>query len=155
NLASRSLAMVRRYRDGRIPDVAVDTAIVDTFAGLPDTVTAMLDEGRVSQALDEIWQRVRRLNRYVEEQAPWTLAKAEKEAPDDTAALDTVLRTLTEGVRSVAVLLHPWLPASTVRLLDALVAPSLAWEDALPGSGPATTVGELPPLFPKDRVAAG
>ncbi|MDX8151196.1 class I tRNA ligase family protein [Patulibacter brassicae] len=160
NLASRSLAMVRRYRDGIVPDVAVDPEIAAAFAGLPDAVAGLLDDGQVSQALDEIWQRVRRLNRYVEERAPWTLAKAEKPgaagepgaAPD---ALDVVLRTLVEGVRSVAVLLHPWLPAATTTLLDALGAPDLDWDGGALGARGASAepVGELAPLFPKDLPA--
>ena len=73
-------------------------------------------------ALDEIWQRVRRLNRYVEEQAPWRLAKE----PERAEELDRVLRTLVEGLRAVTVLLWPYLPASAERLLAALGAPELS-----------------------------
>lgn len=150
NLASRSLAMVRRYRDGQTPDVAVDPAIGAEFEGLPGEVARLLDGGQISQALDAVWQRVRRLNRYVEEQAPWTLAKAEKAESASTADLDRVLRTLVEGVRATAVLLHPWLPASTEKLLAAIGCPDLDWSGAALGAGPAPAVGELEPLFPKD-----
>ncbi|WP_320670994.1 class I tRNA ligase family protein [Patulibacter defluvii] len=149
NLASRSLAMVRRYRDGQVPDVAVDAEIETEFEGLPAEVARLLDEGQISQALDAVWQRVRRLNRYVEERAPWTLAKAEKDGAEP-AALDAVLRTLVEGVRSTAVLLHPWLPASTEKLLAAIGCPDLDWSGAALGAGQARSVGELEPLFPKD-----
>ena len=79
---------------------------------------ALLDRAELTQALDVIWQRVRRLNRYVEERAPWTLAKDEQRAGD----LDGVLASLAEGVRVVSLLLVPYLPASTERLLDALGA---------------------------------
>ena len=65
-------------------------------------VCALLDGADLSGALEAIWQRVRRLNRYVEEQAPWTLAKD----PDRAAELDRVLASLAEGLRVVAVLLH-------------------------------------------------
>ncbi|WP_036725843.1 methionine--tRNA ligase [Patulibacter minatonensis] len=165
NLASRSTAMVRRYRDSVVPDVAVDPVVAASFAGLGDTVSRMLDDGQISQALEAIWERVRLLNRFVEEQAPWTLAKAEKVDPTSegfdpdeltraTADLDRVLRTLVEGVRVLAVLLHPWLPSSTVVLLDALNVPDLAWSGAELGTGAAGAVGDLAPLFPKDRAAA-
>jgi methionyl-tRNA synthetase len=154
NLASRSTAMVRRYRDARVPDVDVDPEVARAFAGLPDTVASMLDDGQISQALEAIWERVRLLNRYVETTAPWTLAKAEKQDGAAPGDLDRVLRTLVEGVRALAVLLHPWLPSSTATLLDALGAPDLAWSGAELGAGTAGSVGELAPLFPKDRTAA-
>ncbi|WP_210494381.1 methionine--tRNA ligase [Patulibacter sp. SYSU D01012] len=154
NLASRSIAMVRRYRDGQASDVAVDPEIAAAFDGLDAQVAALLDDGQISQALEAIWERVRRLNRFVEERAPWALAKAEKNDGADPAALDVVLRTLIEGVRVLGVLLHPWLPTSTGTLLDALGAPVLAWDGARLGAGAAGEVGELAPLFPKDRAAA-
>ncbi|WP_022929523.1 methionine--tRNA ligase [Patulibacter americanus] len=152
NLASRSLAMVRRYRDGRVPDAALDPEIAAAFDGLGDAVARQLDEGQISQALETIWERVRRLNRFVEERAPWTLAKAEKNDAASPEALDVVLHTLVEGVRALGVLLHPWLPTSTETLLDALGCPDLAWSGTTLGSGTPTTVGELAPLFPKDRA---
>lgn len=165
NLASRSTAMVRRYRDGVVPAVDPDPEVAAAFARLPETVARMLDDGQISQALEAIWERVRLLNRFVESTAPWTLAKAEKGDPTaegfdpsevDRARgdLDRVLLTLVEGVRALAVLLHPWLPSSTVVLLDALGAPDLAWSGATLGSGAVGAVGELAPLFPKDRSAA-
>ena len=62
---------------------------------------------------------MRRLNRYVEEQAPWQLAKD----PERAADLDRVLRTLAEGLRVVTVLLAPWIPGAAEKLLAALGAP--------------------------------
>jgi methionyl-tRNA synthetase len=100
---------------------------------------------------------VRRLNRYVEEQAPWKLAKDETQADH----LRVVLRSLAEGLRTVTVLLHPYLPATVDKLLDALGvadeggddgdgAGRLALEHARFGAGPVgTPIGELAPLFPK------
>src|SRR3954452_25125170 len=68
NLASRTLAMVVRYRDGRAPDLQIDPALAADFDGLADRVAELVDRVELTQALDVIWQRVRRLNRYVEEQ---------------------------------------------------------------------------------------
>ena len=62
---------------------------------------ALLDEAQLTPALDEIWQRVRRLNRYVEERQPWVLARSQAAA--DQALLDTTLYTLADCVRSLAV----------------------------------------------------
>src|SRR3989440_771159 len=71
NLASRTIAMVERYRDGVVPEVGVDPELAAEFQGLPDRVAELLDRAEVTQALELIWQRVRRANRYVEERAPW------------------------------------------------------------------------------------
>src|SRR5579859_2579024 len=70
NLASSTLAMVQRYRDGVTPAVARDPELEAEFEGLPQEVAALMDRAEPTQALDHIWRRVRRLNRYVEERAP-------------------------------------------------------------------------------------
>jgi methionyl-tRNA synthetase len=145
NLAGRTLAMVARYRDGVAPAVEPDPAIAADFAGLPERVGELIDGVQLTVALDEIWQRVRRCNRYVEEQAPWQLAKDEARAQE----LDRVLGTLVEGLRVLAVLLHPYLPASTATLLTALGAPDVALAGARLGAGTVGRVAQIEPLFPK------
>ena len=109
-------------------------------------MSALLDKAEVTQALERIWVRVRRLNRYVEETQPWQLAKD----PEQAARLQTVLRSLAEGLRVVTVLLHPYIPESTEKLLDALGAPDVALSGAVYGSHPGgQPVQKLAPLFPK------
>lgn len=147
NLASRTIAMVHRYRDGVAPAVALDPELDGDFAGLAGEVRWLIDRAELTGALEVIWQRVRRLNRYVEECAPWQLAKDEGRAQE----LDRVLCTLLGGLRVLGVLLHPYLPASTDRLLAALGVEgrSLAsahWEAT---QTPAQPVGQLDSLFPK------
>ena len=148
NLASRTLAMIGRYRDGVVPDVDVDATLAPDFEGLVAEVSGLLDRAEITQALERIWQRVRRLNRYVEERAPWQLAKE----PERAAELDTTLRSLAEGIRAVTVLLHPYMPETAAKLLVALGDEELALESAgfgdRPGGG---TVGKLPQLFPKPQ----
>ena len=78
NLAGRTLAMVGRYRDGQVADLAPDPVLAADFDGLSERVSELLDRTELTLALDEIWQRVRRLNRYVEEQAPWQLARGRR-----------------------------------------------------------------------------
>jgi methionyl-tRNA synthetase len=146
NLASRTIAMLVRYRDGRVSAGAVDPVLSADFAGLSERVGGHFDRAELTLALDEIWQRVRRLNRYVEEQAPWLLAKDETRAED----LDRVLRTLAEGLRSVTVLLWPYLPASAKRLLAALGAPDVSLAGAGLGAGRIERVSTIESLFPKD-----
>src|SRR5271165_343960 len=145
NLASRTIAMLLRYRDGAVPAGELDPVLVADFEGLVERVSAQLDAAELTGALDEIWQRVRRLNRYVEEQAPWQLAKDDSRAAD----LDRVLGTLAEGLRVVTVLLWPYLPASAERLLGALGAPSLSLTGAELGAGEMQRVSPIESLFPK------
>ncbi len=146
NLASRSLAMIARYRDGVVPDVEPDPTLASDLASLPDEVTGLLDRAELSQALEAIWQRVRRLNRYVEERAPWQLARA----PERSVQLDQTLAGLAEGLRSLSVLLHPYMPMTVARLLDALDQPALEFAGAAYGAGArGRRVRALEPLFPK------
>jgi methionyl-tRNA synthetase len=146
NLASRTIGMLNRYRDGAVSPGQLDPALAEDFAGLSERVAAQVDRAELTLALDEIWQRVRRLNRYVEEQAPWKLAKDENAA----AELDRVLRTLAEGLRTVGVLLWPYIPASSERLLGALGAPEVSYASAELGAGRIERVQTLDSLFPKD-----
>jgi methionyl-tRNA synthetase len=146
NLASRTIAMILRYRDGVVPAVATDAALAADFDGLSENVAERFDRADVTQALEVIWQRVRRLNRYVEERAPWQLAR------DDSAAgaLDETLASLTEGLRVVSVLLHPYMPASVERCLEAVGADGVDYSGASFGSrGSGARATALEPLFPK------
>ncbi|HWK17334.1 MAG TPA: methionine--tRNA ligase [Solirubrobacteraceae bacterium] len=147
NLASRTLAMIGRYRDGVIPTVATDPELAREFEGLAGEVARLLDGAEPTQALETIWRRVRRLNRYVEERAPWQLAKD----PARSEELDQTLASLAEGLRVVSVLLHPYIPESVETLLAAIGSPALAYagaEFAERGSG--GSVDALEPMFPKN-----
>ena len=131
-------------RSSRTAELAGD------FDGLAERVAELLDGAQLTPALDEIWQRVRRLNRYVEERAPWQLAPRTRARPGE---LDVALRSLAEGLRVVAVLLHAYMPASTGRLLAALGQPdTLARRRPLRRRRRAgASVQALEPLFPKRR----
>jgi methionyl-tRNA synthetase len=146
NLASRTVAMVRRYREGVVPTTATDPALAADFDGLVGEVVDLIDAAEVSVALERIWQRVRRCNRYVEEHAPWQLAKD----PDRAAELDRTLASLIEAVRVISILLTPYMPASTERLLDALHCSERTLSDAaFAPRGSGQTLDALEPLFPK------
>jgi methionyl-tRNA synthetase len=144
NLANRTLALTERYRDGQVPEAEVDPAITGDFEGAPERVQALLDEAQLTQALEEIWKLVRRLNQYVEETRPWDLSKEESESE----RLDQVLYNLAEGLRVTTLLLHPYMPETTARLLEALGEPSRELE-ALGSREGGGRIDRIPPLFPK------
>jgi methionyl-tRNA synthetase len=146
NLASRTFAMLLRYRDGAVPAVATDPSLFSDFARLPGQVAQLLDRAEATQALELIWLRVRRLNRYVEERAPWQLARD----PDAAGELDRTLASLAEGLRALSVLLHPYIPSSTARLLEAIGHRDVDYASASFGEqGRSVSVTALEPLFPK------
>ena len=151
NLASRTLAMVDRYREGVVPDAAVDSVLAEAFAGLPEQVCDLLDRAELSQGLDAIWERIRRLNRYVGEREPWKLAKDAGAAGD----LDVVLRSLVEGLRVVTVLLHSYMPETTARLMTAIGDADDPFAIAAAGYGSGPTGARVerldPPLFPRPQ----
>jgi methionyl-tRNA synthetase len=142
NLASRTLAMIERYREGVVPDAAPDPEL--GFDGFDGEVRELLDRVEISQALEEIWVRVRRLNRYVEETKPWELAKDDSQAE----RLDSVLYNLAEGIRFLALLLHPYMPETSGALLDALAEGNREL-DAFGARGGGQTIERIGPLFPK------
>jgi methionyl-tRNA synthetase len=133
-----------------VPAGPPDPVLEGDFEGLSERVAALVDRAELTPALEAAWQPVRRLNRYVEEQAPWQLAKDPARAED----LDRVLRTLAEGLRVVTVLLAPWLPETADRLLAALGTRDLSLRGARLGAGRLERVERLEPLFPKEASAA-
>jgi methionyl-tRNA synthetase len=151
NLASRTLAMIERYRDGVVPTGGATAALAADFEGLAEAVCERIEALELTAALDEIWRRIKLLNRYVQEEEPWKLSKDE----DQADRLDEVLYTLAEGLRVVSVLLHPFMPESAERLLTALGREDLSLELARFGavSGGAT-VGDLGQLFPRIEAEA-
>ncbi|MDQ3850198.1 MAG: class I tRNA ligase family protein [Actinomycetota bacterium] len=148
NLASRVIAMVHRYRGGTLPNAPPDPALADELDSAHIEVSTLLDQADLTGALEVAWQRVRRLNRYVEERAPWTLARDDERA----AELDRVLVSLAEGLRVIAVVLHPWLPESTEKLLTALGTRSVALPSARVQGAGIRQIAKLEPLFPKPQA---
>ncbi len=148
NLASRTVAMVHRYRGGTVPKAQPDPELAAEIDAVVPEVCELLDRADLTGALEAIVVRVRRLNRYVEEQAPWVLAKDEARAGE----LDRVLCSLAEGLRVLAVALHPWIPTTTGKLLQTLGAPELDLDGARVQAGRLDAIEKLEPLFPKPTL---
>jgi methionyl-tRNA synthetase len=160
NLVSRSVSMIGKYRGGMVP--AADPAAA-ALAGLRDQGEAMVahsgerfDAIELTAALEVVWDYVRRLNRYVEEEAPWKLAKDEALA----GHLDEVLLGLVAGQRLVALCLYPVIPGTAVEILRRLGQPcgeSDLWLDKAVWGGVTVGVaaGQVPPLFPRIETAKG
>jgi len=138
NLYSRVLSMTAKYFDGRVPPMGAlhedDKAMMELGENAMHNYVQLFGSMRMSQGLDALWDYVRGLNKYVDTQAPWALAKQ-----GDTARLGTVLRSMLEGMRKIALCLWPIMPETSVTLLQQLsvsvpltTAPTTALLDVIP-----------------------
>jgi methionyl-tRNA synthetase len=148
NLASRTLAMIERYRSGIVPDATADPDLGPAFDDAPARTSELFDQVELTRALEESWKLVRRLNQYVEESRPWDLAKDESAA----AKLDQVLYSLAEGLRVTTLLLYPHVPETADKLLAALGEDGRALAE-FGSRGGGQRVEKLAPLFPKVEAA--
>jgi methionyl-tRNA synthetase len=121
NLLSRTVSMIEKYTGGVIPAAiksdpapALERTVEEILGELPHKVENRLEGLSFSGALEDIWVAVRELNGYVEKTAPWKLAKEGDES------LSTVLYTLADGLRILAVYLFPFMPASAQGIWDQL-----------------------------------
>jgi methionyl-tRNA synthetase len=147
NLLSRTTAMIARYRDGRLIPVAVSDELAGEVDGVRAEAGARLDQFDVTGALDRIWELVRSLNRHVERNAPWELAKDPARARD----LDRVLYELADGLRAAAVALAAFVPGTSERILAALAQPvDVDWGNVAAGRAVEVDgIEPAPPLFPR------
>jgi methionyl-tRNA synthetase len=161
NLLNRTVSMVLRYRDGSIPSPGFDGELERSIEKLARVAIAnfprLLMEYDPQTALDNVWELVTRCNKYVEERAPWNLAK--REAEGDAVAeqeLSTTLWTLAESLRVISELLNPLLPSTAQKIRQQLGVKEQAaeWQSRLAWGNlePETKVGRAEPLFPKLEV---
>jgi methionyl-tRNA synthetase len=153
NLVKRTLAMVARYRAGAVPAPGA-TPFGARFAGLGERVGAHLEALAFRDALETIWELVGALNRSIDENKPWELHKR-----GDDGALDALLYDLCEGIRWLAHLTAPFMPAiarDIWRQLGLGGEPQGDWRSELVWGGlPAGTQTQPSeaPLFPRIDAA--
>lgn len=118
NLVNRTISMSNKYFGGLISNPKVSEAVDDELIALalntPKQVEIKMNELRVADAIDEIFALLRRSNKYIDETMPWALAKDEAKKE----RLATVLYNLLESIRIAAVLLHPYLPEASEKILN-------------------------------------
>ena len=118
NLLNRAVGMIGRWRGGVVPSAgepgAAEGAPVALADTLPARIDAALDSFDFRAALVAIWELVGAGNRYIDANAPWTLARRDDDAA--RARLDTILATLAELLRLIAVHLTPFLPRTSANI---------------------------------------
>ena len=112
NLVSRTVAMVIKYFDGTLPAEKAsgefDSELIAECEGLRAKVDEYMDKTQLQNALAEIFKVVSRANKYIDETAPWVLAKDEANKP----RLAAVLYNLLEAIRITSALLSPFMPTT-------------------------------------------
>ena len=152
NLVQRTLTMLERYSGGRVPAGPGGDERIQTLAvGAIPRVRTAVGEFAFSEALAAIWEVVRACNRFVDEKAPWVLARDPARRPE----LESALFTLAECLRFVALLLGAFLPHTAARIAEQLGVPDLLAPGALATVGtwgllpPGTAIRKGESLFPR------
>ncbi|GAB4190170.1 MAG: methionine--tRNA ligase [Thalassobaculales bacterium] len=150
NLAQRVLSFVAKNAGAAVPApgalAAADEALLAAARALPDACRAEMADYAIHRMLECVWKVVGEANRYVDAQAPWALRKS------DPARMATVLWTLLEAIRILAIHIQPVMPDSAARLLAQLSVPEGARDFAAVASAPLVPGTALPPptgVFPR------
>ena len=153
NLVSRTTAMVEKYFGGTLPterqEGEPDTELRTMASTLRDRYEAEMERFQFQNALEQVFKTIQRANKYIDENAPWALAKD----PANRVRLATVMYHLLETIRICATLLMPFMPESAEKIFDQIGACEgcRTWEKAnVWGSlRPDATVHKGEALFPR------
>ena len=151
NLVNRTVAMSHKYFDGVVENTKVneeiDNDLINTVLSLNTKITNKMNDLRVGEAIEEIFEVLRRCNKYIDETTPWTLAKDETKQD----RLKTVLYNLCESIRICATYLQAFLPDTANKIFEQLNTDIMSIESTKEfGALPKTTLN--PPVHLFDRI---
>ena len=170
NLASRTLAMIKQYRGGVVPEKIEEWAVqvvpgvykaiseiaTDTIRKTQDT----FDRFDFSRGLETVWFLISAVDKFIVEMAPWKLARDPEEAARQR--LNDTLYTAAEALRVVTALLYPVLPESTRKIwtqlgmeepIESVRFETLQWGGLKPGQRIGEIAGVFPRIEAKDAIA--
>ena len=156
NLLSRTVAMIEKYFGGMIPAPLdkedVDDELIKLALETPIKVERAIDNLKIPEALEEVWELVGRANKYIDETTPWILAKDESKKD----RLGTVLYNLSESLRFIAVLISPFLPDTANKINEQINTEVTTWNSlsAFDGTAAGAKVVKGNNLFPRIDVEA-
>ena len=147
NLVNRTISMAKKYFDGVVPEVEVEDSIDEELKSVvlsaKKKVENCMDNLRVADAIDEVFEIFRRSNKYIDETMPWKLAK------EDIPRLKTVIYNLLESIRVGAVLLKPFLPDTSDKIFKQLNTENKGYDsiDNFDGLDSDIKLNDPSPLF--------
>ena len=117
NLVQRVISFCLKNTMGKVPDhknqfKKEDLEIIDYFETELKNLRILIDKQKLDDSLKEIWVKISKSNKYIDEQAPWNLKK------EDTQRMNTVLYSLLESIRQIGILIQPIMPNSSNKILD-------------------------------------
>lgn len=155
NLLNRTVAMINKYFDGKVPTIngvinKEDADLQELAASVIQDYQESMEQMEFSNALKKVWTLISRANKYIDETQPWILAKDEEKRTE----LASVMAHLAETLRVVATLLQPCLTHAPKKIIEQLgldEASGLAWENVPFGNFPegTTVVKKGQPIFPR------
>lgn len=157
NLLSRTSSMVGKYFGGKLPEAQVagdfDDSLAELASETKSLVEASMDAMQFSTALTDLWKFVSRTNKYIDETAPWVLAKEESNAP----RLGRVMYNLCEALRHISIMLAPFLPDTSDKIAAVLglSEEQRTWQslDKWGALCPTAEIGKTDPIFPRIDAA--
>ena len=152
NVVSRTSTMIHRYCEARVPASSadawqtLDTELQRACANAISAVARSFDAFQISAALQETWDLIGKLNKYIVEREPWALAKD----PAKRATLEATLYVAGDALRVIASLIEPVMPETAARIRRILGIGRETWVGLKPGTlVSGTTLGPVEPLFPR------
>jgi len=153
NLVSRSTAMLGKYFNGELPKAGeptdLDQVLIEHFPTTLQKVDDLLEEMAFNKALIAIWELISAGNKYIDDTAPWSLAKD----PEQRERLGTVMYNLLESIRIIALLVAPFMPDTAAKIIQILGGDTsnlnLEGQDQWGGLQPGTRIEKASPLFPR------
>ena len=156
NLLHRTVSMIEKYHGGVVTNAGVSEAVDEDLQALVKTTVANfekdMDAMEINSAIKGVWALISRANKYIDETAPWILAKDEAKA----ARLQTVMYNLAETLRVVAILVAPFIPSTSPKIYTQLgleVPAEFLLTDAEFGKMESTKVQKGEPLYPRIEIA--
>ncbi len=157
NLLHRTVSMIEKYHGGVVTNTGVIEAVDEDLMALVKTTAENfakdMDAMEINSAIKGVWALISRANKYIDETAPWILAKDEAKA----ARLQTVMYNLAETLRVVAILVAPFIPSTSPKIYTQLgleVPAEFLLTDAEFGKmADGTKVQKGEPLYPRIEIA--
>jgi methionyl-tRNA synthetase len=158
NLLSRTVAMISKYRGGRVPspgEAKGDANVRELAERVIESYRNNFDDYNFSRALENVWELISRVNKYIVENEPWAIA----EKPSEAKKLDSVLFHAAESLRLIAALIVPVIPKTAQSLWEQLGLEGkvtgirlaeLRWSDELAGKTVRGGASLFPRLDPKE-----
>jgi len=158
NFVSRTLAMIVKYSDSMVPEPGPDTEQEKELRELSIAVKKIIEDKMLAcdpaASLEALWRFVSKCNKYVDETAPWNLAKD----PSKKGRLDTVLYTFVESIRILGIFSAPFMPGVPEKILPLLGGEDYFenWEysDQWGIIKPGTIIRKGDPIFPRIDLSA-